>query len=194
MPIYDYDGTTNYQIGRVYDDDGTTHYQIGRVYENDGTTSHLIYSTEMNALTEAAFISACTSGCSMTQSSTQLYLYAGYGDSWLSAWYAAAYIPINFSNYSKATVTYSYSGNYNRYMGFGFGTNTNFTDSSDLSTVIRVTFDTGVHSALKMNPTGSGTVVLDMSSLSGSGYFKAAVCHSSQADCGRMYLTQILFE
>lgn len=194
MPIYDNDGTSNYQIGTVYDNDGTANYRIGKVYDNDGTSNYLIYSTEMNALTEAAFISACTSGCSMTQSSTQLYLYAGYGSSSLSAWYAAAYIPINFSNYSKATVTYSYSGNYNRYMGFGFGTNTNFTDSTALSTVISVTFDTGVYGALEANPTGSGTVVLDMSSLSGSGYFKAAVCHSSSEDCGQMYLTQILFE
>lgn len=46
MPIYDYDGTTNYQIGKVYDNDGTTNYQIGKVYDNDGTTNSLIYTSD----------------------------------------------------------------------------------------------------------------------------------------------------
>ena len=44
MPIYDYNGTTNYQIGKLYDNNGTTSYQIGKVYDNNGTTSSLIYS------------------------------------------------------------------------------------------------------------------------------------------------------
>ena len=47
MPIYDNDGTTNYQIGKLYDNDGTTNYQIGKVYDNDGTTNYLIYNVEM---------------------------------------------------------------------------------------------------------------------------------------------------
>ena len=46
MPIYDTDGTTNYEIGKLYDTDGTTNYQIGKVYDNDGTTNNLIYSAE----------------------------------------------------------------------------------------------------------------------------------------------------
>lgn len=46
MPIYDNDGTTKYQIGKVYDNDGTTKYQIGKVYDNDGTSNYLIYSAE----------------------------------------------------------------------------------------------------------------------------------------------------
>lgn len=44
MPIYDNDGTSNYQIGTVYDNDGTANYRIGKVYDNDGTTNSLIYS------------------------------------------------------------------------------------------------------------------------------------------------------
>lgn len=46
MPIYDSDGTTNYQIGKVYDSDGTTNHQIGKVYDNDGTVNSLIYTAE----------------------------------------------------------------------------------------------------------------------------------------------------
>ena len=46
MPIYDYDGTTSYELGKMYDYDGTTNHQIGKVYDNNGTTDRLIYSAE----------------------------------------------------------------------------------------------------------------------------------------------------
>lgn len=46
MPIYDNDGTTEYEIGKVYDYNGTTWNQIGKIYDNDGTTDTLIYNAE----------------------------------------------------------------------------------------------------------------------------------------------------
>lgn len=46
MAIYDYDGTTNYEIGKIYDYDGSSNHQIGKVYDYDGTTNRLIYSAE----------------------------------------------------------------------------------------------------------------------------------------------------
>lgn len=46
MPIYDNNGTTTYQIGKVYDFNGTTTYQIGKVYDNNGTTTYQIYTAE----------------------------------------------------------------------------------------------------------------------------------------------------
>lgn len=46
MAIYDNNGTTSYEIGKIYDDDGTTNNQIGKAYDNDGTSNHLIYSAE----------------------------------------------------------------------------------------------------------------------------------------------------
>ena len=46
MAIYDYDGTTNNEIGKLHDWDGTTSHQLGKGYDWDGTTSHLFYSAE----------------------------------------------------------------------------------------------------------------------------------------------------
>ena len=46
MAIYDNDGTSTREIGKLYDNDGTTSYQIGKAYDNDGTSNHLIYSAE----------------------------------------------------------------------------------------------------------------------------------------------------
>ena len=45
MAIYDNNGTTNYEIGKLYDNDGTTNHQISKVYDNDGTASSLIYNS-----------------------------------------------------------------------------------------------------------------------------------------------------
>lgn len=45
MAIYDNNGTTNAEIGKLYDNDGTTDYQIGKVYDNNGTTDSLIYQS-----------------------------------------------------------------------------------------------------------------------------------------------------
>lgn len=44
MPIYDNNGTTSQEIGKLYDNNGTTSSQISKVYDNNGTTSSLIYS------------------------------------------------------------------------------------------------------------------------------------------------------
>lgn len=43
MPIYDFDGSTSREIGKLYDNNGTTSSQIKEVYDNDGTTSRLVY-------------------------------------------------------------------------------------------------------------------------------------------------------
>lgn len=43
MPLFDNDGTTSYEIGKLYDNDGTTSYQIGKAWDYDGTTSYLVY-------------------------------------------------------------------------------------------------------------------------------------------------------
>lgn len=46
MAMYDWDGTTTYQLGKAYDWDGTASHQLGKGYDCDGTTNHLIYSAE----------------------------------------------------------------------------------------------------------------------------------------------------
>lgn len=46
MAIYDNNGSTNAEIGKLYDNNGTTSTQIGKVYDNNGTTNSLIYQSE----------------------------------------------------------------------------------------------------------------------------------------------------
>lgn len=67
MPIYDYDGTTTYQIGKLYDNDGSTNYQIGKVYDNDGTTNSLIYTAETSIFAGVSAQTAVASGSYVTQ-------------------------------------------------------------------------------------------------------------------------------
>lgn len=46
MAMYDWNGTTASELGKVYDWDGTTSHQLGKGYDWDGTTNHLIYNAE----------------------------------------------------------------------------------------------------------------------------------------------------
>ena len=43
MAIYDNNGSTNYEIGKLYDNNGSTSSQIHVVWDNNGTTNSLIY-------------------------------------------------------------------------------------------------------------------------------------------------------
>lgn len=47
MAIYDNNGTSNFEIGKIYDNNGTTSTQIAKVYDNNGTTNSLIYTADI---------------------------------------------------------------------------------------------------------------------------------------------------
>ena len=81
MAIYDNNGTTNAEIGKLYDNDGTTNYQIGKVYDNNGTTNSLIYSAEVDILATHGGVSVhASTDYSYNTSSKTLngFSYSGY--------------------------------------------------------------------------------------------------------------------
>ena len=55
MPIYDYNGTSNTEIGKLYDYNGSSNTQIGKVYDYNGTSSTLIYSAEETSTLSGAW-------------------------------------------------------------------------------------------------------------------------------------------
>ena len=98
-PIYDNDGTTSYEIGKVYDNDGTTSYQIGKVYDNDGTTNSLIYNSELKVITDGALQNG--------------YQFTNYESNWLSwvgtsgsAYYVVQRAPDQASSGTYRTTVY----------------------------------------------------------------------------------------
>lgn len=48
MPIYDYNGSTSTEIGRVYDYNGSTSTEMSKVYDYNGSTSSEVFSAEAN--------------------------------------------------------------------------------------------------------------------------------------------------
>ena len=44
MPIYDYNGSVDTEIGKIYDYNGSVNTQIGYVYDYNGTANSLIYT------------------------------------------------------------------------------------------------------------------------------------------------------
>lgn len=110
-PIYDNDGTTSYEIGKVYDNDGTTSYQIGKVYDNDGTTNSLIYSADYELFPEnKASLTTYTAGSGGTKTrtigTTELVAQVSGGGSAGELYRAGVRTTnkIDFSKYSKLIV------------------------------------------------------------------------------------------
>lgn len=48
-PIYDNNGTTNLEIGKLYDNNGSSNFQIKEVYDNNSTSNNLIYKSESDS-------------------------------------------------------------------------------------------------------------------------------------------------
>lgn len=121
MAIYDNDGTTSYEIGKVYDNDGTTNYQIGKVYDNNGTINSLIYNAEFLAVKD----NTLQNGVSFTvEKSQSAYTSTTTGTQMTVHAYAGKYFGMNVSKFStdirefsnvNITVSYDGGGNDDRY-------------------------------------------------------------------------------
>lgn len=107
MAIYDNDGTSDREIGKLYDNNGTSNFQIGKIYDNDGTTSYLIYSAEYDVLAAFGWTKAGTSSyiTSLTATNVTIKPTAGGGN-------ARVYKTIDVTNYSSMTITCSLSALY----------------------------------------------------------------------------------
>lgn len=55
MAIYDHNGTSTAEIGKLYDHNGTSTTQIGKVFDNNGASNRLIYSAEETATLTGAW-------------------------------------------------------------------------------------------------------------------------------------------
>lgn len=70
MPIWDNNGTTSYEIGKLYDNNGTSSAQTGAVYDNNGTTSSLIYKAEETLFGGVSLDTGIASGAGVTKTAT----------------------------------------------------------------------------------------------------------------------------
>lgn len=166
MPIYDYDGTANNEIGRVYDNDGTANHQIGKVYDNDGTANSLIYSADGNVFPDMAWTGGGANDGTVTTSSLQVILPEGSSKTNSSCRTASK---VDLTNYSKLTFVVS---QFNK--GSGSGT-PQFSLGIDSDTT------THAHDSFYkyVKVTKTGTYTLDVSGVSGSYYVAIAVWCSS---------------
>lgn len=127
MAIYDNDGTTSYQIGKVYDNDGTSSHQIGKLYDHDGTSNYLVYTAVPNIVVPNQSdypASAWVKGSRVTVAYSGNTVVCTVPDSrdYLSA-NNGAYLAINTSEAKSISVTLVWkslgnSGNAYRFVGF----------------------------------------------------------------------------
>ena len=75
MPIYDNDGTSSREIGKLYDNNGSTNSQIKEVYDHNGTTSSLIYK-DLEPIQKTLSVTGIQDGA--WHDSTWYYIPSGY--------------------------------------------------------------------------------------------------------------------
>lgn len=168
MAIYDWNGTTTHEIGKLYDNDGTTNYQIGKVYDNNGTTDSLIYqlATPFTLINYGSGIAP----------SDYYYYYPGWIGSISSDGSYGGYrftmnamdksvgfrwnTPRDLSGLTKATITIPRNK-----MGAGVYFGVAKSSNVDVTTINTGIFD-------KYISVGTGTFTLDISALEGNYYIK----------------------
>lgn len=178
MPIYDNDGTTNYQIGKLYDNDGTTSTQIGKVYDNNGTANTLIYSSDMT-LFDAGKTVEYTGGWNTAISiGTSFNFIVGqklqiqqinYAASTSAKIISKAKIAISGFSALKFTYTATKGGNGT----FTYGISPVTTDWDVYDTATNLTKYT------RLSASGSGTASVNVSGVSGSYYVRLSVFDST---------------
>ena len=106
MAIYDTDGTTKYEIGKLYDNNGTTSYQIGKVYDSNGTVVSLIYTAEYVYFPSAEVCDinnwTIKSGGKFELTDTYMWF---WGNS--DGTYKQCNVTVDFSKYQKMCITIS---------------------------------------------------------------------------------------
>ena len=109
MALYDNNGTTDAEIGKLYDNDGTTNYQTSKVYDNDGTTNRLIYSADEIFFENGVLLRpwdaeiASATACHVTNRGDYIELGAYNGNSAMCAWI------VDVTGYNTLEMTASYN-------------------------------------------------------------------------------------
>lgn len=121
MPMYDWNGTTGSELGKVYDWDGTTSHQLGKGYDYDGTTNNLIYTAAEPdipmILNYSDQVTAVTGGWNLgnkggyayTQgwsSGDNAWVMRYSGNNWSGAGFMQTIKKFNISGYSKLHLEY----------------------------------------------------------------------------------------
>lgn len=116
MPIYDFNGTTKQEIGKLFDYDGTATHQIGKVYDNNGSANSLVYSGNSPSpaliLNGDDEVTAVTGGWTLAKEGGHEYLFGYVSDTgawemafsannWIGAGWMVTKNAIDVSGYSK---------------------------------------------------------------------------------------------
>lgn len=186
MAIYDNNGTTSYEIGKLYDNNGTTSSQIGKVYDNNGTTNSLIYQSQVFVIDTSQSVTPNTWGvkafndnysevsCSYSATGgVRLNVHNNYGG-------ATEQVQRDFAQFSKITIYVSaldIPNTWNKRTRFGINTSSS---SDPLG---------GPGLSKYVDITSTGTYTLDISSYTGKGYL--AIHHQCY---GYVTISKIILE
>lgn len=175
MPIYDHNGTSNYEVKTPFDNDLTVQYPSSKVYDHEGTANHEVFSAGQPIFSNGDQVVAITGGW-------QGMIWSGYHTkfevtSTMHAWstndtydtgpaacFRTANLLVDVSAYSKVEIKFKhvYAGGY--------------PDKSSISVAIRKNNDSALSEKMTfpIEPSKFGQVItctLDISSFVGAWQF-----------------------
>lgn len=122
MSVWDHNGTTFSEIGKIYDGDNTTLHQIAKGWDNNGTINSLVYGGSLGDFlyqngqfntsdVPGLDIDPFNNNGSIQKLNDQLYLYFETGNGAWREGYIRFNKPLDFSGYDGITFDILYSAN-----------------------------------------------------------------------------------
>lgn len=124
MAIYDNNGSTNYEIGKLYDNNGSTSSQIHTVYDNNGTTSSLIYIGQETLFSGVSLDTGIASGSNVTKTATSSeYTNNGFSSLAVTGTVGAQVIGQGTHGYGAHVYIQGYNGSWHNLKDWNVGGN-----------------------------------------------------------------------
>lgn len=167
MAVYDWNGSSNSEIGKIYDWNGSANSQIGKVYDNNGSSNSLVYSAETVLIENGQYIGVSNSfkyGNKHGVSGNLFYVTTNEGTQ-----SETCTTPLKVDEYSKLVFVVSSGGT----------CTVGLASSADVY---------GTSSFVKSMTTVTGVNVLDISSLTGTYYLNFRLTNTTT------YFSKIYFE
>ena len=214
MAIYDNDGTTSREIGKLYDSNDSVSSQIGKVYDNDGTTSRLIYNAESVVIgsspdntipyshlfgaaswesTDNSFTNGNDRITLVSESNKRLAVTALNGTIGYVAGIVFSRLVVPSSSFSKMTVTYGISPQLNTDgpLAFRIGLKPAYGGTGVTPHSGAVT--SGRSWDLPKSKTPGGTTTIDISAVTADWYLYMYVLTSDKGDMATFSIDRVVF-
>lgn len=165
MAIYDNNGSTSTEIGKLYDNNGSTSSQIHVVYDNNGTTSYEIYRDTETLFSGVSLDTGIASGQNVTKTAySSEYTNNGYASLAVTGTVGAQVAEQGTYGYGAHVYIQGYNGSWVNLKSYNVGGN------ASVSTSAAATVNISGYSKIRVFATITTANIGDGQATSGKAY------------------------